>query len=80
MSKKKNKTAVDPISNKAVPPKQYPINSILLMSGDTIKVKKVLEVYNDAYRIVDSEDNEVLLVFFHAIQWVFNGDYDEDEA
>ena len=91
MGKKKNKTTIDPIdynikmkegeakipTTTPTPPKHYPIESLQMQEGTIIEVKEVLEVFTDAYRIV-TPYNKVRLVFFHAIAYVDNGEYENE--
>lgn len=88
MSKKKRnkQTTIDPIDynvgvnserkEPAPQEKTYPIEALVMINGNIIEVKEVLTVYTDAYRVVTSFDS-VKLVFFHAIAFVENGDYNE---
>ena len=58
------------------PPKLYPIESLQMLDGTSIGVKEVLDILNDSYRIV-TPFNKVRLVFFHAIAYVDNGEYED---
>ena len=58
--------------------KQYPVEALILLSGNVLEVKEILAVYTDAYRIVTAHDT-VKLVFFHAIAFVENGNYGDAE-
>lgn len=51
----------------------YPINTITMIDGEVLKVKKLIESYTDAYRVV-LKGNRIKLVFFHAIKYVDNGE------
>ena len=53
--------------------KVYPIEALVLMSGNIIEVAEVIEVYSDAYRVKTPYDT-VRLVFFSAIAYVDNGE------